>query len=93
MTEELGSSELDPEGDGCPDAEDPCGFGDDLELNPFDGLPFSSRYYTLLKERKCLPVWEVRCELQDALVNNQLLMVCGTAKTGRSTQVSPHLPE
>uniref|UniRef100_H3CYD9 DEAH (Asp-Glu-Ala-His) box polypeptide 32a n=1 Tax=Tetraodon nigroviridis TaxID=99883 RepID=H3CYD9_TETNG len=60
---------------------------DDLELNQFDGLPFSSRYYKLLKERKTLPVWRVRCEFEDALTNNQLVIVSGTAKTGRSTQI------
>ncbi|TMS22018.1 Disintegrin and metalloproteinase domain-containing protein 12 [Larimichthys crocea] len=76
----------DPESEECP-AEDSFGFGDDLELNQFDGLPFSSRYYKLLKERKTLPVWKVRCEFEDALVNNQLLIVSGTAKTGRSTQI------
>uniref|UniRef100_A0A8D3C207 Putative pre-mRNA-splicing factor ATP-dependent RNA helicase DHX32 n=1 Tax=Scophthalmus maximus TaxID=52904 RepID=A0A8D3C207_SCOMX len=70
----------------CP-GEDSFGFGDDLELNRFDGLPFSSRYYKLLEERKTLPVWEVRCEFEDALVNNQLVVVRGTARTGRSTQI------
>lgn len=78
-----------PESEECP-AEDSLGFGDDLELNQFDGLPFSSRYYKLLKERKTLPVWKVRCEFEDALVNNQLVIVSGTAKTGRSTQVRGH---
>lgn len=76
----------------CPDreespAEDTFGFGDDLELNQFDGLPFSSRYYKLLKERKTLSVWKVKCQFEDALANNQLVIVSGVAKTGRSTQV------
>lgn len=88
MSGEDNSAEPDvsPESEGCP-AEDPFGFGEDLELNQFDGLPFSSRYYKLLKERKVLSVWRVRREFEDALVNNQLVIVSGTAKTGRSTQV------
>lgn len=88
MSEVDNSAEADvsPESAECP-AEDSFGFGDDLELNQFDGLPFSSRYYKLLKERKSLPVWKVRCDFEDALVNNQLVVVSGTAKTGRSTQV------
>lgn len=68
--------------------EDSLDFGDDLELNQFDGLPFSSRYYKLLKERKTLPVWRVRCEFEDALANNQMVIVSGTARTGSSTQVN-----
>lgn len=88
MSGENNSSEPDiyPESEECP-AEDGFGFGDDLELNQFDGLPFSSRYYKLLKERKNLSVWKVKCEFEDALVNNQMVIVSGTAKTGRSTQV------
>lgn len=74
------------ESEDCP-TEDSFGFGDDLELNQFDGLPFSSRYYKLLKERKTLSVWRVRCEFEDALANNQMVIVSGAAKTGRSTQV------
>lgn len=88
MSEGDNSAEPDvhPESEECPE-EDSFGFGDDLELNQFDGLPFSSRYYKLLKKRKTLPVWKVRAEFEDALVKNQLVVVSGTAKTGRSTQV------
>uniref|UniRef100_UPI0037E71E04 DEAD/H (Asp-Glu-Ala-Asp/His) box polypeptide 32a n=1 Tax=Semicossyphus pulcher TaxID=241346 RepID=UPI0037E71E04 len=88
MSEENTSAEPDihAESEKSP-AVDLFGFGDDLELNQFDGLPFSSRYYKLLKERKTLPVWKVRCKFEDALVNNQLVVVSGTAKTGRSTQI------
>uniref|UniRef100_A0A3Q4H1D9 Putative pre-mRNA-splicing factor ATP-dependent RNA helicase DHX32 n=1 Tax=Neolamprologus brichardi TaxID=32507 RepID=A0A3Q4H1D9_NEOBR len=73
--------------EGSGPAEDTFGFGDDLELNQFDGLPFSSRYYKLLKERKTLSVWKVKCQFEDALANNQLVIVSGAAKTGRSTQI------
>ncbi|KAK5851023.1 hypothetical protein PBY51_001849 [Eleginops maclovinus] len=88
MSDENNSAESDI----CPESEegaadDSFGFGDDLELNRFDGLPFSSRYYKLLEERKTLPVWRVRCEFEHALVNNQLVIVSGTAKTGRGTQI------
>lgn len=59
-----------------------------LELNQFDGLPFSSRYYKLLRERKALPVWGAKCEFVDSLMSSQIVIVTGTAKTGQSTQVS-----
>ncbi|XP_016408873.1 putative pre-mRNA-splicing factor ATP-dependent RNA helicase DHX32 [Sinocyclocheilus rhinocerous] len=62
-------------------------FGDDLELNQFDGLPYSSRYYRLLQERKTLPVWKYRHEFMTLLENNQILLVSGTTKTGKSTQI------
>ncbi|XP_067101181.1 putative pre-mRNA-splicing factor ATP-dependent RNA helicase DHX32 [Osmerus mordax] len=68
-------------------SDEPFGFGDDLELNQFDGLPFSSRYYKLLKERKTLAVWKARIELLDTLVNNKLVIVSGSTKTGKSTQI------
>ncbi|XP_054625085.1 DEAD/H (Asp-Glu-Ala-Asp/His) box polypeptide 32a [Dunckerocampus dactyliophorus] len=62
-------------------------FGDDMELNQFDGLPFSSRYYKLLQERRTLPVWKVKRQFEDALVKKQLVIVSGPARTGRSTQI------
>ncbi|XP_051958641.1 putative pre-mRNA-splicing factor ATP-dependent RNA helicase DHX32 [Xyrauchen texanus] len=62
-------------------------FGDDLELNQFDGLPHSSRYYRLLQERKTLPVWKCRHEFMTFLENNQIIIVSCTTKTGKSTQI------
>lgn len=64
-----------------------CGDDNILEFNQFDGLPFSSRYYQLLKDRKSLPVWGAKCEFIDYITNKQLVIVSGTAKTGKSTQV------
>ncbi|KAM6951504.1 DEAD/H (Asp-Glu-Ala-Asp/His) box polypeptide 32a [Aplochiton taeniatus] len=67
--------------------DEAIGFGADLELNQFDGLPFSSRYYKLLSERKTLSVWSVRVDFMELLVNNQIVIVSGHAKTGKSTQI------
>ncbi|XP_076856105.1 DEAD/H (Asp-Glu-Ala-Asp/His) box polypeptide 32a [Brachyhypopomus gauderio] len=68
-------------------SDDVFRFGDDLELNQFDGLPYSSRYYKLLQERKKLPIWESKIDFINALEDNQLIIVSGTTKTGKSTQV------
>uniref|UniRef100_A0A3Q4HDY9 DEAH (Asp-Glu-Ala-His) box polypeptide 32b n=1 Tax=Neolamprologus brichardi TaxID=32507 RepID=A0A3Q4HDY9_NEOBR len=62
-------------------------YDDILELNQFDGLPYSSRFYKLLKERKELPVWKAKCEFMDTLAKDQFVVVSGSAKTGRSSQI------
>ncbi|XP_027758873.1 putative pre-mRNA-splicing factor ATP-dependent RNA helicase DHX32 isoform X1 [Empidonax traillii] len=61
--------------------------GEDLELNPFDGLPYSSRYYKLLKEREQLPIWKEKYTFMESLLHNQIVMVAGDAKTGKSSQI------
>lgn len=63
-------------------------YADILELNQFDGLPYSSRFYKLMEERKELPVWRARSEFMDTLAHQQFVAVSGFAKTGRSSQVS-----
>lgn len=60
---------------------------EDLELNPFDGLPYSSRYYKLLKEREALPIWKEKYSFMENLLQNQIVIVSGDAKSGRSSQV------
>ncbi|CAL8255819.1 unnamed protein product [Lota lota] len=62
-------------------------FDDVLEINPFDGLPYSSRFYTLLKERTKLPVWKAKSDFMDRLSSSQFVIVSGSAKTGRSSQI------
>ncbi|XP_029305912.1 putative pre-mRNA-splicing factor ATP-dependent RNA helicase DHX32 isoform X1 [Cottoperca gobio] len=62
-------------------------YDDILELNQFDGLPYSSRFYKLLRERKELPVWEAKCEFMDTLAKGRFVIVSGSAKTGRSSQI------
>lgn len=63
-------------------------YDDILELNQFDGLPYSSMFYKLLEERKELPVWKAKCEFMDTLSKEQFVVVSGCARTGRSSQVS-----
>ncbi|XP_068957827.1 putative pre-mRNA-splicing factor ATP-dependent RNA helicase DHX32 isoform X3 [Petaurus breviceps papuanus] len=74
----LDSSDADDEG------ELAC---EDLELNPFDGLPYSSRYYKLLKEREDLPVWKEKYPFMESLLQSQIVIVAGEAKCGKSSQV------
>ncbi|XP_046885171.1 putative pre-mRNA-splicing factor ATP-dependent RNA helicase DHX32 [Hypomesus transpacificus] len=73
--------------DGDVASEENVEYDDVLELNQFDGLPYSSRYYKLLKERTALPVWKAKSEFMETLVNRQFVMVSGTTKTGRSSQI------
>ncbi|KAG8000186.1 ATP-dependent RNA helicase DQX1 [Nibea albiflora] len=62
-------------------------YDDILELNQFDGLPYSSRFYKLLRERKELPVWKAKCDFMDTLAKGQFVYVSGSARTGRSSQI------
>ncbi|KAM9134292.1 LOW QUALITY PROTEIN: putative pre-mRNA-splicing factor ATP-dependent RNA helicase DHX32 [Pangshura tecta] len=58
---------------------------DDLEHNPFDGLPYSSHYYKFMKEREELPFWKEYASVE-SLLHNQTVIVLGDAKSGKSSQ-------
>uniref|UniRef100_A0A8C2ZGU1 DEAQ-box RNA dependent ATPase 1 n=1 Tax=Cyclopterus lumpus TaxID=8103 RepID=A0A8C2ZGU1_CYCLU len=78
------SGDLDDDGDGGGREEDGLG---DLEVNPYDGLPFSSRYYALLEERRRFPIWRLRQSLLELLENHNMLLLSAPSGAGKSTQV------
>ena len=57
------------------------------ETNPLTNIPFSKRYYDILKERKKLPVYEFLDKLEEAVDKNQVIIVEGETGSGKTTQI------
>lgn len=53
----------------------------------YNGLPYSTHYFDLLKKRKNLPVWEHRAQFLEMLENNQCLTLVGETGSGKTTQI------
>ncbi len=63
----------------------------DLEVNPYDGLPYSSRYYSLLEERKQLAVWSLKLSLLEHMESHSTIVLSADGGAGKSTQVLQHI--
>lgn len=57
------------------------------QANPLTGQPFSNRYYSILKDRKKLPVMEFLDTLEEAVEKNQVVIVEGETGSGKTTQI------
>ncbi|KAL7078523.1 hypothetical protein ACQ4LE_002354 [Meloidogyne hapla] len=55
--------------------------------NPFNGRPYSSRFWDLLRKRMALPVWDYREKFLELLNKNQCLVLVGETGSGKTTQI------
>ncbi|KAK2790414.1 DEAH-box ATP-dependent RNA helicase prp43 [Emmonsiellopsis sp. PD_33] len=60
---------------------------EDASLNPFNGKSFSSKYFSILKTRRDLPVHSQRDEFLQLYQKSQILVFVGETGSGKTTQI------
>ncbi|XP_025418532.1 pre-mRNA-splicing factor ATP-dependent RNA helicase DHX15 isoform X3 [Sipha flava] len=58
-----------------------------LQTNPYTNLPYTPKYFELLKKRIQLPVFEYKEEFMSLLKNNQCIVLVGETGSGKTTQI------
>nr|XP_026694330.1 pre-mRNA-splicing factor ATP-dependent RNA helicase DHX15 [Ciona intestinalis] len=58
-----------------------------VPTNPLTGLPFTQKYYDILKKRLGLPVWEYKEEFMMLLAKHQTIVLVGETGSGKTTQI------
>ncbi|GLI72666.1 DEAH-box ATP-dependent RNA helicase prp43 [Penicillium ochrochloron] len=60
---------------------------EDGDVNPFSGQPFSTKYFSILKSRRDLPVHAQRDEFLQLYQQSQILVFVGETGSGKTTQI------
>ncbi|GAB1191349.1 P-loop containing nucleoside triphosphate hydrolase protein [Aspergillus pseudonomiae] len=60
---------------------------EDGDINPFSGQPYSSKYFSILKTRRDLPVHAQRDEFLQLYQKSQILVFVGETGSGKTTQI------
>ncbi|RAQ53856.1 pre-mRNA-splicing factor ATP-dependent RNA helicase PRP43 [Aspergillus flavus] len=60
---------------------------EDGDINPFNGQPYSSKYFSILKTRRDLPVHAQRDEFLQLYQKSQILVFVGETGSGKTTQI------
>ncbi|UKK00762.2 DEAD-box family helicase [Theileria orientalis] len=58
------------------------------DINRWTNIPYSSRYYRLLEDRKKLPAWTARRNFIKLVKRNQVLVLVGETGSGKTTQMT-----
>lgn len=58
-----------------------------IQLNPFNGQPYTQRYFEIYKKRTTLPVWDYKDKFLEVLDQNQCLTLVGETGSGKTTQI------
>ena len=64
---------------------------DEGDFNVWTGRPFSQRYYSILKTRTKLPVYQFKDDLIKKVMENQCVVVEGETGSGKTTQIPQFL--
>ncbi|CAI5509242.1 unnamed protein product, partial [Closterium sp. Naga37s-1] len=65
----------------------------DATLNPYNGRPYTLRYFDILEKRKTLPVWQQKQEFVELLKKEQIIVLVGETGSGKSTQIPQFVVE
>jgi pre-mRNA-splicing factor ATP-dependent RNA helicase DHX15/PRP43 len=61
------------------------------KVNPFNGRPYSARYYQILEKRVALPVYEFKDRFTEVVKQSQITVLVGETGSGKTTQITQFL--
>eukprot|EP00798_Chlamydomonas_sp_ICE-L_P002718 gene2718-12591_t len=62
-------------------------------VNPYNGRPYSQKYYDILDKRQGLPVWQAKEEFTGMVNGHQTTILVGETGSGKTTQIAQFVAE